>query len=139
VDLKISESLTLDYKRSDALAGPKKDIAKDVSAFANSAGGRIVYGVIEQGHEPITVDDGVDPSEYSREWLEEVIRSNVSPRIQSLLIKQIPLPSGRVSYVLDIPAATSLAPHQAADKRYYKRFNFQSVPMESLTSRIGNT
>lgn len=38
----VQESLTLDYKACDALArtdGKKKEISKDVSAFANSAGG----------------------------------------------------------------------------------------------------
>jgi hypothetical protein len=38
-------------------------------------------------------------------------------------------------YAVSIPAATSRAPHQAADKRYYKRYNFQSVPMEDYEIR----
>jgi hypothetical protein len=32
--------------------------------------------------------------------------------------------------VIVIPQATTRAPHQANDKRYYKRYNFQSVAME---------
>jgi predicted HTH transcriptional regulator len=46
----IEESLTLDYKAADALAssdGKKKEITKDVSAMANSAGGLIIYGISE--------------------------------------------------------------------------------------------
>jgi predicted HTH transcriptional regulator len=41
---KVRETLTLDYKASEALARNKTDeISKDVSAFANSAGGGSLY------------------------------------------------------------------------------------------------
>ena len=48
----VKESLELDYKQCASLQkadGKKKEISKDVSAFANSAGGTIVYGMIEDG------------------------------------------------------------------------------------------
>lgn len=44
------ESLTLDYKAAASLArtdGRRREITKDVSAMANSAGGLIVFGVRE--------------------------------------------------------------------------------------------
>jgi predicted HTH transcriptional regulator len=72
----VQESLELDYKRSDALKktdGAKKEISKDVSAFANSAGGTIIYGIEEEGHLPKKIDAGLDPNEMSKEWLEQVI------------------------------------------------------------------
>jgi predicted HTH transcriptional regulator len=46
----VEENLNLDYKAADALGtsdGKKKEITKDVSAFANSAGGIIIYGIKE--------------------------------------------------------------------------------------------
>lgn len=132
------ESLTLDYKRSAALdktEGKKSELSKDVSAFANSAGGRIIYGIVEQDHLPISIDDGVDPNVISREWLEQVIESKIQPRVQGLKIKPVLLKSGRTLYVVDIPQATSLAPHQASDHRYYRRANFRSVPMEDYEIR----
>jgi hypothetical protein len=46
----IQESLTLEYKASGAVEkteGKKMEIAKDVSALANAAGGQIVYGMTE--------------------------------------------------------------------------------------------
>jgi hypothetical protein len=58
--------------------------------------------------------------------------SNIVPQIEDLLIKPVTLTSkgtGKVAYVLEIPAARSRAPHQAPDNRYYKRFNFKSEPM----------
>jgi hypothetical protein len=72
----VKESLTLDYKESDALGKDSKqrdDLCKDVTAFANSAGGQIVYGVGEDKNLPIKVDDGADPA-ITKEWIEQVYR-----------------------------------------------------------------
>jgi hypothetical protein len=135
VDDGIQESLTLDYKASPSLARDDKsrdEVCKDVSAFANSAGGQIIYGIVEKGRKPVKVDDG---SELSREWIEQVIDSRVQPRLDGLVITPVPVGSGRYAYVLTIPPASGRAPHQAPDKKYYKRQNFQSVPMEDYEIR----
>ncbi len=143
IDNQVTESINLEYKGSGALSksdGKKKEISKDVSAFANSAGGTIIYGVKEydeedKKHLPEKIDGGVDPSELSREWLEQVINSNIQPVIDGLLIHQVELVKlvktnpANVAYVVEIPQSER-APHQASDKKYYKRYNFQSVPME---------
>src|SRR6266446_8886102 len=138
---KVQESLTLEYKKSDALAkteGKKTDLSKDVSAFANSAGGVILYGMEEDKHYPTKIDVGFDPNDISKEWIEQVINSTIHPKIDGLRINQIALNQsspGRAIYAVTIPAATSRAPHQADDKRYYKRYNFQSVRMEDYEIR----
>jgi Putative DNA-binding domain len=130
------ENLNLDYKACAALAktdGKKTEVSKDVSSFANSAGGVIIYGVSERDYLPIEIDSGFDPTEISKEWLENIINSNIHPKIDNLHINQIDLKSqgiGKVIYVVTIPQATFMAPHQAQDKRYYKRYNFQSAPMD---------
>ncbi|MEH1846389.1 MAG: ATP-binding protein [Nostoc sp.] len=139
---KVQENLELDYKECAAifpLTDKKKiEISKDVSAFANSAGGIIIYGVKENGHIPTEIDTGLNPNALSKERLEQIINSNIHPRINRLIIKQIELITtnpGHVLYVVSIPQATTIAPHQAADKRYYKRFNFESVAMEDYEIR----
>jgi hypothetical protein len=132
----IMESLTLDYKGSPSLGKLDKqrdELCKDVTAFANSAGGQIIYGVEEDKHVPTRLDDGADPA-ITKEWVEQVIDSRVQPRIEGLIIKPINLAKG-LGFVLTIPQATARAPHQAPDKRYYKRQNFQSVPMEDYEVR----
>jgi hypothetical protein len=137
----VQEDLHLDYKQSRALARTdecRTELSKDVAAFANSDGGRIIYGIAERGHHPENVDNGVDATELSREWLEQVISSNIQPKIDGLRIYPIPLPakgSDRVAYIIDIPQSKSRAPHQSRDRRYYKRYNFQSVPMEDYEIR----
>ncbi len=55
IHLKQEEGLQLDFKRAESLdsADKKKmEISKDVSAFANSAGGAIIYGMAESTSQP---------------------------------------------------------------------------------------
>ncbi|WP_395351810.1 helix-turn-helix domain-containing protein [Variovorax sp. UC122_21] len=140
ISSEVQESLELDYKRCEALQkseGKKNELSKDVSAFANAAGGIIVYGIKEDGHFPIGIDEGLDPEEISKEWIEQVINSKIHRRISGILVNQVQLKTtapGRVAYVIYIPQSSN-APHQAADKRFYKRFNFESTPMEEYEIR----
>jgi predicted HTH transcriptional regulator len=140
IEVGVKENIELDYKACGALAqtdGKKNEISKDVSAFANSAGGTIVYGIVENGHIPVRIDEGFEPELISKEWLEQVINSRIHRRIDGIIINQIELVQsapGKVSYVVYVPQS-SKAPHQAADKKFYKRFNFESVPMEEYETR----
>jgi hypothetical protein len=134
---RVQENIGLDYKRCDSLANTdskKKEISKDVSAFANSAGGIIVYGMIETGHVPNAIDEGFDPSVTSKEWLEQVINSNIQQRIDGIIINPIEISINKVVYVVYIPQSLR-APHQASDKKFYKRYNFQSILMEEYEVR----
>lgn len=139
ITLGVQEGLELDYKRCDSLIntdGKKNEISKDVSAFANSAGGTLVYGMIENGHVPTALDVGYDPNVISKEWLEQVINSRIQRRIDGVRVNQASLGSrpGKVAYVVYVPQSMR-APHQASDKKFYKRFNFESVPMEEYEIR----
>ncbi len=124
------ENLYLDFKASGSLGksdGKKAEISKDVSSFANSDGGTIVYGMVEADHKASQIDSGA--SDVDKEWLENVITSNISPRIDDIIIHPIEITTGSYAYIVHIPKSNR-APHQAGDKRFYKRFNFKSVPME---------
>ena len=131
IQQQMQESLHLDYKRSASLSkSGQKEIPKDVSAFANSDGGLIIYGIEESGHLPVCIDEGFSNSDITRETIEEIILSNISPRIEGIQIQQIPLDSCNSAYCISIPKSDR-APHQdRTNKRYYKRFNFSAVPME---------
>lgn len=141
IDDGIEESSTLDYKAADALGksdGKKKEITKDVSAMANSAGGIIIYGIKEydtqvKKHLPEKLDV-IDRTQFSKEWLEHII-NNIQPRIEGVIIQPIVMNvnQNHVVYVVEIPQSTTA--HQAMDRRYYKRFNFESIPMEDYEIR----
>lgn len=138
---KREESIDLDFKRAAALENKdhqKKEISKDVSAFANSAGGTIIYGLDESGAQPHYAASltPIDPKQISKEWLEQVINSNIQPRIESVFINPVELKEkfpDNYCYVVCIPE--SYTAHQASDKRYYKRYNFESVAMEDYEVR----
>lgn len=145
IDGQVEENIQLDYKASASLQktpGKKEEISKDVSAFANSAGGTIVYGVAQHADTdrrrfPERIDGGYDPVEISKEWLEQVINSRIQPRIEGIRINPTPLERtfpGNVIYAVSIPEG--LTAHQASDFRYYRRFNFESVPMEDYEVRL---
>lgn len=139
----IEENINLDYKSSGSLEkspGKKSEISKDVSAFANSAGGVIIYGISEydekdKNHLPEKLSP-INRMDYSKEWLEQVINSNISPKIDGLRIHSIPVSNSnpnQVAYVVEIPKSNTA--HQARDKRYYKRYNFESTAMEDYEIR----
>jgi hypothetical protein len=134
----VEENGHLDYKGAGSLGksdGKKAEISKDVSAFANSDGGIIIYGLKEfdegdKRHLPEGLDP-IDGSQFSKEWLEQVINSTISPRITNITITPIQTdePSlNLVVYVVEIPKG--ITAHQAKDKRYYRRFNFESQMMD---------
>lgn len=140
IDSKEKESTYLEYKACAAIdnsSKSKNEISKDISAFANAGGGTIIYGVKENGHVPVEIDEGFDPNVISKEWLEQVITSTIHRRIEGIKINQIDLCKKKgngVIYVIQIPQSDR-APHQAIDKRYYTRKNFMSVPMEDYEIR----
>jgi hypothetical protein len=130
------ENLMLEYKSSGAVGdwSPSKrnELAKDVCAFANSAGGIIVIGVCEEGHKPSNLDDGVDTRISSKEAIESALQARISPRVENLTIKEIPNPDQPFFsyFVFGVPSSMR-APHMCNPfYRFYRRYNFESVPME---------
>ncbi|WP_017494726.1 helix-turn-helix domain-containing protein [Flavobacterium sp. WG21] len=148
----IEENIHLDYKGSDSISktnDKKNEISKDVSAFANSDGGVIIYGVkeydeVDKSHLPEKIQP-IDGNEYSKEWLEQIINSTISPKIHNIIIT--PVQTGNIKdnlviYVVEIPKSTTA--HQMKDKRYYRRYNFQSIPMDDweikdIINRVSQT
>jgi hypothetical protein len=129
----VKESLYLEYKASGAVDkkddAKKLEIARDVSAFANSVGGQIIYSMTEKEHEPAGLDNGVDPKMYPALWFEQILQQHVTPNILGLDIKHIPLSTGLVAIRINIPAGTG-DPHQVSDGKYYRRHNFNRLAMD---------
>lgn len=93
------------------------EISKDVSAMANSNGGKLIYGLTEEEHLPGKIDP-IDREKYSKEWLEQIIQGNIRPKIEGLRIYPIEIDSDakKVVYIIDIPQSTTA--HQASDQKY---------------------
>lgn len=90
----VPEGLHLDYKRDTygSSDSDKRELLKDVSAFANANGGHIVIGMDEIegvasdlcGIRPPNIDD-----ESSR--LDQIIRTGIEPRIPGCRVKAVSL------------------------------------------------
>ena len=132
----IGESLNLEYKGAGAL---KKDdptkikITKSISAFANSNGGVLIYGIHEEDQQPKYISY-IDGNVFTNEWLEQII-GNIHRKVKVEIIPvRLNDDLSKTIYVVRIPESTD-APHMATDGKYYRRMNFQVVAMEEYEVR----
>jgi len=131
---KIEENLYLEFKRAKAVED-QKEITKDVTSFANAGGGIIIYGVEENNHVASKLDF-IDGGIITKEKLEHIINGKIQRKIENLEIIPIRFDSDikKSIYLVKIPQSQD-APHMAFDHRFYKKQNFQSIPMEEFEVR----
>lgn len=127
LDNKITEGYVLDYKECMI---DDQELIKHVCAFANSSGGHILIGVKESGEGgyPIAIN-GINPKEINKERIEQVVLSNIQPRLQ---IKQkiINNENGNQFLVIQIPQSAYKPHFNNKVQKFFKRFEFQSLPMQ---------
>lgn len=123
------EDLHLEYKsgRPQNRDRFKADIAQDMSAFANSDGGKIIIGVSESKNVPSGID-GVDLVTLNREALGNVATSRITPNIPGLEIAELHGPEGKDVLVITI-ARSDTAPHQGPNHTYYRRHQHHIQPL----------
>ena len=122
----VPEGLVIEYKRdpygnSDA---HKKEALKDITSFANSAGGHLIIGVKEAKGIPteLTGLQGVDPDALINR-LESLVRDGVEPRIVGTRMRPVSLSRGGVAIVIRIPRSWN-PPHRVStgrSNRFYLR------------------
>lgn len=134
ISLEPEENLHLEFKQGDWFASENRnEISKVVSSFANSDGGILIIGVSENKDKGVSraakiVGSPMDVR-HSKETLENILSSNISPKIGSIRISRLE-DNGYSIFILDIPRGGRV-PYMASDKRYYKRLNYQTTPMEN--------
>jgi hypothetical protein len=124
---KICESQILDYKRQ--LLEDNK-LVKQVSSFANTHGGHLIFGVSETGKGGYPKEiPGIDKSQVNKERMEQVILGNIHPRLH-VRIHETEHPNLSRSIVLIQIPDSYLKPHMnSRDNKFYRRFNFEARPM----------
>jgi hypothetical protein len=135
VDNELEETHRLEYKRGLTLEtrAQKQEAAKDVSAFSNTAGGKLIIGITEEERESgARVPKGYEPIEDGGlpERLEDVLLHYCQPNV-NYVPKRIPIDGDKYCLVLEI--AMSPGPVMvigASENRYYKRVNQKTVPMQ---------
>ena len=131
----------VEYKGSAKLTDPAwaQDISKYVSAWGNYGGGYIIFGIKDpKSGGPLEIDGGVPEAFKPKlgDWLDDVIPRLVEPPLQkvtSWLIhpkrKSSRIKPGHVLIVIHVPES-ELAPHQAADRKYYQRIGRKLEPLK---------
>jgi hypothetical protein len=124
----VAESRTIEYKVE--LPGgsdeEKREFLSDVSAFSNTSGGDIIYGMREKDSNPIELV-GVESSNFDADLLrmDNILRDGINPRIiwQTQAVK---LQSGRKAIVIRAPRSWN-GPHRVIfrghDKFYARSTN----------------
>src|ERR1700674_695987 len=136
LSLGIPEGLYLDYKES--LPKPwekdaKREFLKDITAFANAAGGHLLLGVKEPAA-GLSVDSqlvGMDGGDAVAQDVERLTSSAVDPRSPRLRIVPVTLPNGKACIVVHIPPSLR-RPHlvnHAGHRSFYVRHSESSFPM----------
>ena len=135
------ESMTLEYKAEQSFNNRARlEIAKDVSSFANTRGGTIIYGIPERRISDGMEEKAIPASEYGIQpisdfeiRLENAVTEVISPRLPDLWIKRVPIPRrpGHVVYVVWHPESW-LGPHMvqaSGEQSYYKRGLRRTIKM----------
>ena len=132
---KVREGRFIDYKQavpSNSDSGVKGLLA-DVSAFANSSGGTILYGIEEKEGEPTAVT-GIGNTDVQEEIerLSNIIGSSLDPPFRGFAFDKIDTQDGKCVLVLRINQSPS-APHMLnkGSPKFYSRGAAGNVPMGS--------
>ncbi|MCT8174403.1 helix-turn-helix domain-containing protein [Variovorax sp. CY25R-8] len=139
VEGRAPESPTLEFKAGDALRNGGKnpsEMIKDISGMANAAGGRIIYGISEDGPKNDRCASNFSPvmdENVSADWISQVVASRTSPPIPSLSVQSIPKGSGRI-FVVDV-AQGNTAHQSLFDNIYYQRIGAQVLAMQDFQVR----
>lgn len=140
IDSSIEESTVLEYKSSFAKQKPtwREELAKDVSALANSNGGTIIYGIREKdGENGRSVPEKFTPisnKDMSKDQLSQLLSSNIQPIIEGLEITYIPYDESSGFYAVFVPKSTT-AHQNRLSHIYYARRNATVEAMEDYAIR----
>ncbi|BER91782.1 MAG: hypothetical protein PWP60_1348 [Candidatus Atribacteria bacterium] len=125
IDNGISEGKTLDYKKELHLDKPseKKEFLADVSSFANTEGGWLIFGVEEEGGKPKKVCGiEVDDEDELKQKINNLLLTGVETKITGVTSNFVTYKGKRI-LALHIPRSY-LKPHRVTlekDYRFYAR------------------
>jgi hypothetical protein len=138
VDNAAEESRTLEFKRDLRLEDrdAKREFLADVTAFANTQGGHLVYGLAERDGVAAELP-GVTVADRDAERLkiENLLRDGVEPRIPIVHPKWIDLGEDKWALLIRV-RPSMLAPHRVMfDSKFYRRSSGGKAAMDVFELR----
>jgi Putative DNA-binding domain len=123
--LEAFEGLQIEYKRDlyARTADGAEEFLKDVSSFANTAGGHIIIGMDENGGLPTNLIGIEGNLDAEKQRLESLLRDRIEPRMVGIGMQPVPLSNGRNALVIRIPKSWN-PPHAMVvnhGRRFYAR------------------
>lgn len=128
VEKEVFEKRTLEYKECfpGNSVSDKKELLADVSSFANSAGGYMIFGIREKKGVPQEVkgfENNIIDQEKTR--LENMIINGISPRITGINFRSIKVKNNKYVLIIKIPRSFA-GPHRVIynhHDKFYTRDN----------------
>lgn len=136
VDNSVMEGVEIEYKQElPNSRGGRKTLVQELTSFANTRGGDLVYGIeeAEDSGEPISVSGfDIDDVDAERARLDSIVRDGVRPRIPSYRVQPIVINDNEVCFV--IRAQQSLrSPHRVTlggHDKFYARSSNGKYPLD---------
>jgi|GEM_PF-699044 len=134
IENEIPEGKSIEYKMQlpGSTDEDKKEFLADLSSFANTIGGDIIYGIKEEDGKPASLE-GLNSFDLDKTklWAEDLIRIGLKPRLYSIQFTEIKTSSGGV-LLIRIPRSWN-CPHVLDFKnrwRFYGRNSAGKFPLE---------
>ncbi len=119
------EGLSVELKRdmygnADA---DRKEFLKDLSSFANSAGGHLIIGIDEARGAAVAIAPIEGDPDATLQRLEQIARTGIEPRIVGIRMRAVPIAAGGFVFIIRVPKSWN-PPHRVAlqnSNRFYLR------------------
>jgi len=135
LDSRVPEGKTMEYKRELPHEGDSKKIPflAEVSAFANTIGGDMVFGIEEKEGVPVSIK-GIEAADMDAEnlRLSSAVLNGIEPRIPQISIKGVKRPDGLQILILRVGKSWA-APHRVSYKdhsKFYGRNSAGKYPLD---------
>lgn len=120
IDAQKAERKTVEYKQGlpGGTDNDKKEFLADVSSFANTAGGNLLFGIEEQAGIPIKITGiQLDDVDAHKLRLESMLRDGIAPRMPGVDVQPVALASKPDHYIFIVRVQKSwLLPHRVIFK-----------------------
>jgi hypothetical protein len=121
-DNSVTESKTLEYKKDLILKSDldKKEFLSDISSFANTSGGDVIYGIKESSGIPESMEGiEIENIDALKQQLENILRDNLEPRLIGFTIKEILIEEKKYFIIIRI-SKSWISPHRVNYKGHTK-------------------